>query len=164
MASLDPKIIMGNDNGGFRWSMGRIMTNALLLVVMLACMRVEGNPTGKPTDSGYTQGQLCISRDAVVDVNKAYGTRYTFRDMRNRQKAMDVFVKYANRWHAQTPEEIARIHNGGPDGMHKRQTKAYWRKVAAELMSPRLRTQFMTALAIESMKQSGRGRGGRVVL
>lgn len=130
------------------------MTN-VLAVVMLACIIVEGNPSGKPTDGGRTHGRLCISRAAVEDVNKRYRTHYRWSDVRHdRLAAADVFQKYVTMWGANTPESIARIHNGGPTGMRKASARAYWKKVAAELLSPKMKGRYMEAVARDIMEGS----------
>lgn len=110
------------------------MNTNLLLSLLLAISKVEGNPSGRDTDNGYTTGHLCISRDAVRDVNEKYGTSFRWEEMRNRKKAEQVFFLYAKRWNSSTPEEIARKWNGGPAGMKKKSTLKYWEKVRKELL------------------------------
>lgn len=125
------------------------MTNLLVLVVMLACVRVEGNPSGGPADSGKTVGHLCISRQVVIEVNRHYGTCYTFAQMRNRRAAEDVFIKYAKKWRSDSPEQIARRWNGGPRGMRKPETLRYWRKVSAVLREPAMMNKLVEAMTYE---------------
>jgi len=110
------------------------MSTNLLLALLLAISKVEGNPSGKDTDKGYTTGPLCISRDAMTDVNRKYGTSFQWADMRDRRKAEQVFFLYAKRWNSRTPEEVARRWNGGPEGMKKKSTLSYWKKVKRELL------------------------------
>jgi hypothetical protein len=110
------------------------MSTNLLLALLLAISKVEGNPSGRDTDGGYTTGHLCISRTAVQDVNKKYGTSFRWTDMRNRKDAETVFFLYAKRWNSRTPEEVARRWNGGPEGMKKKSTLTYWKKVRRELL------------------------------
>jgi len=120
----------------------------LIFIVMLACLQVEGNPSGGLADNGRTLGPLCISRAVVVDVNRHFGTHYKWHDMQDLHKAQDVFDKYAHLYHSVTAEQIARRWNGGPTGMRKRQTKRYWNLVAYELVYRDLKERYNDALAL----------------
>lgn len=47
--------------------------------------------------------------------------------------AREVVRCYLERYHAKTPEQMARIHNGGPKGCSKKATIPYWDKVREAL-------------------------------
>jgi hypothetical protein len=49
------------------------------------------------------------------------------------QRAGQVFTWSGARYGAKTPEQFARIWNGGPSGASKKATLAYWSKVKANL-------------------------------
>ena len=96
-------------------------------------------------DNAYTAaedavGCLQIRRTMVKDVNrilKRQGSekRYEFKDRWNRQKSIEMFNIYRNYYNLITPEEIARCWNGGPKGIYKSATIAYWNKVKNHLDS-----------------------------
>lgn len=50
---------------------------------------------------------------------------------RDRAYARRVVLAYLSRYHATTPEKMARTHNGGPRGASKKSTLMYWKKVCA---------------------------------
>jgi hypothetical protein len=96
-------------------------------------------------DNAYTAsedavGCLQIRRTMVKDVNrilKRRGSekRYEFKDRWNRQKSIEMFNIYRDYYNLTTPEEIARCWNGGPKGIYKPTTIAYWNKVKNHLDS-----------------------------
>jgi hypothetical protein len=96
-------------------------------------------------DNAYTAsedavGCLQIRRTMVKDVNrilKRQGseTRYEYKDRWCRQKSIEMFNIYRNYYNLITPEEIARCWNGGPKGIYKSATIAYWNKVKNHLDS-----------------------------
>jgi len=85
-------------------------------------------------------GCLQIRRTMVKDVNRilkrqGYEQRYEFKDRWCRQKSIEMFNIYRDYYNLNTPEEIARCWNGGPKGIHKSATIAYWNKVKNHLDS-----------------------------
>jgi len=85
-------------------------------------------------------GALQIRRTMVRDVNrilKRQGaeTRYEYKDRWCRQKSIEMFNIYRDYYNLITPEEIARCWNGGPKGIYKPATIAYWNKVKNHLDS-----------------------------
>ena len=85
-------------------------------------------------------GALQIRRTMVRDVNrilKRHGseTRYEYKDRWCRQKSIEMFNIYRDYYNLVTPEEIARCWNGGPKGIYKPATVAYWNKVKNHLDS-----------------------------
>ena len=69
------------------------------------------------------------------DVNKAYGTRYTYEDRKSIGKSREICRKYRllHGGRYATNEKYARIWNGGPNGHMKRSTSRYWKKVLRRL-------------------------------
>jgi len=85
-------------------------------------------------------GCLQIRRTMVKDVNrilKRQGSeyRYEYKDRWCRQKSIEMFNIYRNYYNLKTPEEVARCWNGGPKGIYKPTTVAYWNKVKNHLDS-----------------------------
>jgi len=89
-------------------------------------------------DDGKALGCLQIHEAYVKDVNKIWGTDYKHTDAFDRKLATEMFIFYTS-WYAikmedktgrkTTFEDLARIHNGGPNGWQKESTKPYWNKV-----------------------------------
>lgn len=92
-------------------------------------------------------GPLQIRYPYVKDVNNRFGTNYRARMcLGNRELSLDIFRKYMSIYaterrlgRAVTDEDIARIHNGGPAGYIKNNSRLsqnagiYWQKVASLL-------------------------------
>jgi len=96
-------------------------------------------------DNAYTAtedavGCLQIRRTMVKDVNRilkrqGHELRYEFKDRWCRQKSIEMFNIYRDYYNLTSPEEIARCWNGGPKGIYKPATVAYWNKVKNHLDS-----------------------------
>lgn len=86
-------------------------------------------------DHGRSLGPLQITRAAVKDVNRVYGTSYRWRDMTNRPVAIWTASAYVRIYAPINPtdEQMARILNGGPEGHKKQSTEIYWRKVQKQM-------------------------------
>ena len=89
-------------------------------------------------DKAY--GPLQIRQPVLDDVNKYYKTMYTVDHLTNQVHSEDIFNKYIDIYatkkrlgHEPTPEDKARIWNGGPNGFRKNTTLAYWNKVKEKL-------------------------------
>ena len=82
-------------------------------------------------------GPLQIRKPYITDVNEVAGTNYTAEQMRgNRKLSIWAFNIYMKRWATEqrlgkkpTNQDIARIHNGGPNGWKSPDTVSYWEKV-----------------------------------
>lgn len=86
-------------------------------------------------DNGKSIGILQIHKEVVDDVNRAYGTTYTYADRKSIEKSREICSKYLilhGGRHA-TNEKYARIWNGGPGGHRKQKTKKYWHIVRLHL-------------------------------
>lgn len=109
--------------------------------LILAIITVEsGGDNYAVGDNGNAYGCLQIWPAYVQDANEYAGTSFTHEDAFNQKKSVKMFEAYMARYATEkrlgrtpTAEDIARIHNGGPDGYKKPATDAYWAKVKAEL-------------------------------
>jgi len=99
------------------------------------------NPDTVTGDKGKAIGALQIHRGVVEDVNRLSGTHYSWAGMTNRADARRVCELYLKHYaKGKSPEEAARIWNGGPNANTKSRrhlTDAYWAKVNRHL-SPEL--------------------------
>ena len=105
------------------------------------------DPLNAVGDGGTSRGPYQISEayynDAVqhdpslCEGDKSYENVYGQGSMEYSEKVMQAYMdRYATEaWlgHPATDEDIARIHNGGPNGFRKRSTLKYWEKVQAYL-------------------------------
>ena len=82
-------------------------------------------------DNGKAVGPLQIHKEVVDDVNRVYGTSYTYDDRKSIDKSREICRKYLllHGGGNATNEKYARIWNGGPGGHRKRRTKRYWKRV-----------------------------------
>ena len=97
----------------------------------------EAFPTYAVGDEGRSIGPYQISYGYWLDA-----TRQTF-ELKQGTWAMCVFDEYAEKvilayWLKYAPpsaswEQLARIHNGGPNGHGRRETAKYWREVSKHL-------------------------------
>lgn len=86
-------------------------------------------------DNGKAVGPLQIHKEVVDDVNKAYGTNYTYDDRKSIDKSREICRKYLllHGGSRASNEKYARIWNGGPGGHRKRSTRRYWVRVRRRL-------------------------------
>ena len=86
-------------------------------------------------DNGKAVGILQIHKEVVDDVNRVYGTSYTYDDRKSIEKSREICRKYLllHGGRNATDEKYARIWNGGPGGHRKRSTRKYWVKVRRRL-------------------------------
>ena len=84
-------------------------------------------------DDGDAIGCLQIHKEVVDDVNRKYGTSYTYDDRKCPVKSREMCKKYLimHGGRNATSEKYARIWNGGPRGHRLASTKSYWRRVRA---------------------------------
>ena len=76
---------------------------------------------------------MLVESNANID---AVGDNGTAHDAYSYEKSRMIFTSYMHRYatperlgRAVTPQDIARIHNGGPNGWKKESTEKYWEKV-----------------------------------
>lgn len=115
--------------------------DCLLDKIIPALIQVEsGGDDGAVGDKNRKHkayGCLQIRQPYLDDVNKLWGTKYSAEEMLgNRRLSVKVARAYLKRYATQkrlgrapTLEDLARIHNGGPNGWKRAETKKYWRKV-----------------------------------
>lgn len=106
--------------------------NLCLTPLFIAIATVE-------SDRGATSSNVYQIRDIYIhDLNRIYMPFYKLSDKYSIQKSeqmmFDYWRHYAYKWHKETGkpityEVLARIHNGGPNGMRKRSTYNYWLRV-----------------------------------
>ena len=90
-------------------------------------------------DGGRSHGPYQISKAYLDDANDYAGTSYTLKDVIDSEEiAVEVMCAYWNRWIAKkgyeiTYENLARLHNGGPNGPKNGSTLEYWEKVKAKM-------------------------------
>jgi hypothetical protein len=78
-------------------------------------------------------GKYQIRPIRLKDFNLKTGKQYQLHEMYDTLKAKEVFMFYALQRHYTETEYIARTWNGGENGMKKRSTKKYYRKVSKYL-------------------------------
>ena len=83
-------------------------------------------------DNGNAIGSFQIWEIYVSDVNRISGKQYKFSDRYSREKSKEMVRTYLSHYGG-TIEEMARKHNGGPQGHKKASTLKYWEKIKAEL-------------------------------
>ena len=110
------------------------------LLFAVALVESGGDPRARNEGEGAV-GLLQIRQCCVDDLNRVHGTGYKLRDFYDTRLSKWAFVEYGQMWGARTPEQYARIWNGGPRGCEKRGTRAYWEKV---LTAIRGRTPILT--------------------
>ncbi len=92
-------------------------------------------------DGGKAFGCLQLHKSYVADASEHAGLDWTHDDAFDRVESVQIFAAYMERYatperlgRAVTAEDIARIHNGGPNGWRRDSTRKYWSKVEAELV------------------------------
>jgi hypothetical protein len=111
--------------------------NQEMILLVLALIQVEsGGVDDLIGDNGKAYGCLQIHEDYVKDVAEESGIPYAHEEAFHRAMAIDMFEIYMQRYATKyrlgrepTLEDMARIHNGGPNGWKKESTKPYWEKV-----------------------------------
>jgi len=107
---------------------------------VLSAMRVveSNNNPDAVGDSGNAIGIYQIWESYWKDGSTGIGGNY--KDCFNADYADKIVRRYMKRYATEkrlgrevTMEDIARIHNGGPNGYKKQSTKKYWDKVQKEL-------------------------------
>jgi len=106
--------------------------------LILALILVESNGDDSAIgDNGKAYGCLQLHAEYVADAAEYANEDWVHEDAFDRKTAIKIFEAYMNRY--ATPErlgrearaeDIARIHNGGPDGYKKKSTKAYWNRIS----------------------------------
>ena len=104
------------------------------LIAAMIIVESSGDP-GAVGDGGRALGCLQIHACVVADVNRVYKTSFAHADALDPDKAQIICRLYIDIYAPPdaTPEQLARIWNGGPRGHLKSSTKKYWAKVEKHL-------------------------------
>jgi len=107
--------------------------------LILAIIQVEsGDNVMAVGDNGKAYGCMQIHAAYVEDVNRIWNTRFVHEDAFDKTSSIEMFLIYTGHYATKmedkldrkaTFEDLARIHNGGPNGWQKEATKKYWAKV-----------------------------------
>lgn len=140
-------------------------------ILITALIAVESGGNDHAVGVNGELGCLQISRARVDEVNAinrrtsgAALLSFSHKDARQRliaESICRVYIGYYaafNRLNRRASlEDMARIWNGGPEGHRKVETKAYWRKVRAELLriDPQLAVCIASGYVIESADAAG---------
>lgn len=122
-----------------------MIKEALLLRLLAAIAVVETGGSAHPDaavgDKGRARGRYQIHSEVVSDVNRFYGTSYTWRySCHGEEDARNIALKWFVMWEpvrekfptCSTEEYFARAWNGGPYFNYVA-TNHYWEKVKTEL-------------------------------
>ncbi len=120
-----------------------IFSTSLVLYLISALIHVEskGNPDAIG-DNGQAYGVLQMHQIYLDDVERISARIYTIDDIKDEANAREACyiymlhygkVLYRREGRQVTLEDLARMHNGGPDGYKQDCTKAYWAKVRVVL-------------------------------
>lgn len=114
-------------------------TDTEFLAVCRAMIWVEsrGDPEAVG-DGGRSIGPLQISRPYWADACRILGVKWPYEKAKDPVYAITALYHYSRHYCRAagiewTPENIARIHNGGPDGWVQVCTEPYWRTVRNEM-------------------------------
>lgn len=120
-------------------SYGKVWTKEELKPLFNAIEKVESlnGIFGKNNEVGCYQ----IRKVYVDDVNRIIGKKtYTYNDRFNKELSEQMMIVYINHYCTEKRigrkpswEDVARIHNGGPNGFKKVSTIKYWKKVERNL-------------------------------
>ena len=108
----------------------------------IQCVETGGERDGGERaigDQGRSIGPFQIQRAYWIDA----GVPGRYEDCRDAAYARTVVIAYWKRWcpdalERTDAEVLARTHNGGPRGMRKASTLAYWKKVESKLQTATL--------------------------
>lgn len=111
----------------------------LKLVIAMIAVESGGNEFACG-DGGKAYGILQLHAAYVQDAAEFSGYSWTHDSAWDPIAAVEILHSYMRRYATSerllrdvTAEDIARIHNGGPDGHNKESTELYWSKVQKEL-------------------------------
>tara|TARA_R110000803_G_scaffold36364_1_gene78100 strand:+ start:43 stop:429 length:387 start_codon:yes stop_codon:yes gene_type:complete len=110
-----------------------------LISLILALIMVESSGNNDAIgDNGKAYGCLQLHAAYVQDAAEYAGKNWVHEDAFDRNTSIQIFKAYMARYateerlgHKPTASDIARIHNGGPNGHKKSATDKYLLKVKA---------------------------------
>lgn len=105
--------------------------NLAAIIGVLISIESSGNDLAIG-DGGAARGPLQIHREVVQDVNRISGKKFQWTRMTNRAEAKQVAEIYLGHYATEkrlgrkvTPQDVARIWNGGPNGYKVKATDRY---------------------------------------
>ena len=109
--------------------MGRIYA----LAAAVAKVESAGDPLAFNSEENAA-GILQIRPIMLAEINRACGTSFKLEDRFDEKKSIQMFVLLQQKINpGMNPEYGARVWNGGYNGMDKKSTAKYWRKVKKHL-------------------------------
>jgi soluble lytic murein transglycosylase-like protein len=116
--------------------------NITLMTLIMALISVESSGGDHEVgDNGQAWGCLQMHAGYVQDAAEHAGEDWTHQDAFDRETAIQIITAYMDRYATEArlgrpvmAEDIARIHNGGPNGYKKTATDQYCVKVRAEIL------------------------------
>tara|TARA_R110000796_G_C14280313_1_gene402556 strand:+ start:131 stop:502 length:372 start_codon:yes stop_codon:yes gene_type:complete len=109
--------------------------NLITLIVALIAVESGGN-NNEVGDNGKAFGCLQLHAAYVQDAAEYAGKDWVHEDAFDRETSIEIVTAYMARYateerlgHEPTASDIARIHNGGPNGYKKSATDKYLAKV-----------------------------------
>ena len=120
--------------------------NISLITLIMALIQVESSGNDLAVgDGGAAYGCLQMHSAYVQDAAEYANKDWVHEDAFDRETSIDIFIAYMSRYATEerlgrrvSIEDIARIHNGGPNGWKKSATDAYWNKVRKNIVDSRL--------------------------
>lgn len=117
-----------------------------LAPLLEAMIQVESRGKNITGDNGNAVGILQIWKIQVDECNRVakrmgMDVSFSYKDRWDEEKSKEMFfvnVRYWNKDSGYDWEEIARVWNGGPNGMNQPATAYYWDKVQFELEAQQL--------------------------
>ena len=114
--------------------------NLMALIMVIIQVESSGNDLAVG-DDGLAFGCLQMHSAYVRDASEYAQKDWVHEDAFDRETSINIFIAYMSRYateerlgRAVTIEDIARIHNGGPNGWKKSATEAYWKKVRKNIV------------------------------
>jgi soluble lytic murein transglycosylase-like protein len=111
------------------------MTIPIEFIMCIVLVESAFNPSAIG-DGGKALGILQMHKEYVEDAAEHAGEDWTHSDALIPEKAIKIFYAYMDRYCTKkelgrkpTLQDVARIHNGGPNGYKKESTKMYWHLV-----------------------------------
>jgi len=118
--------------------------NLMALIMVIIQIESSGNDLAIG-DDGLAFGCLQMHSAYVQDAAQYAKADWVHEDAFDRETSIDIFIAYMSRYATKerlgrevTAEDIARIHNGGPNGWKKSATDAYWDKVRKNIIDSKL--------------------------
>jgi hypothetical protein len=115
------------------------MIDWIVLLTALIAVESNGNPNAIG-DDGLAYGCLQLHAGYVQDATEYARQDWTHEDAFDPATARQIVRAYMARYATErrlgrtpTYEDVARIHNGGPNGYKKAATDKYWQKVKKKL-------------------------------